>query len=71
MHETDSSPKKLYAVMGPRQAFKDILVKWSVKPKFLRKFENPLRSEEQVYICVPSSEDNDYDHLPLKDYTLR
>ena len=71
VHETGSSPKKLYAVLAPRQSFKDVRTRWSVIPKFIRKFDDPLRSKEQVYICVPSSEENDDDHLPLKDYTLR
>ena len=71
VHETDSSPKKLYAVLAPKHALEDVRVKWGVTRKLIRKFDKFLRSEEPVYICVPLSEENDDDHLPLKDFTLR
>ena len=71
VHETDSSPKKLYAVLAPTHALKDVQVKWDETGRLIRKFEKSLRSEEPVYICVPLSEENDDDHLPLKDVTLR
>ena len=71
VQEIGTKPKKLYAVMAPKQAFEEVRVTWHATRKFIRKFENPLRSQEEVYICVPSSEEKDEDHLPLKDYTLR
>lgn len=71
VHETDNSSKILYAVLAPKHALEDVRVNWGVTPKLIRKFDKFLRSEEPVYICVPLSEDNDYDHLPLKDFTLR
>ena len=72
VHKTGSIPKKLCAFLVPRDMFKDILVRYqSVKPEVIQKFDKRLRSNEEVYICVPLSEDNDNDHLPLKDYTLR
>ena len=71
VHETDSCPKKLYAVLAPKHALEDVREKWGVTQKLIRKFDKFLRSEEPVYICVPLSDDNDDDHLPLKDFTLR
>ena len=71
LHEIDSSPKKLCAVLAPKHALEDVHIKWGVARKLIRKFDKLLRSEEPVYICVPLSEDNDDDHLPLKDFTLR
>ena len=63
------SSKKLNAVMAPRQALNDIIAVWRVEN--ILNFDEPLYNFEKVYICVPLSEKNDEDHLPLKDYTLR
>ena len=71
VHETSSSPKKLSAVLAPQQAYEDVQEKWGITRNFIRNFEKGLCDQEAVYICVPKSEDNDDDHLPLKDFTLR
>ena len=71
VHETSSSPKKLSAVLAPQHACEDVQEKWGITPNFIRNFDKGLCDQEAVYICVPKSEDNDDDHLPLKDFTLR
>ena len=69
VHQTSSSPKKLYAILAPKQACKAVREKWGVTSNDIRKFSKCLCDEDPVYICVPSS-DNDEDHLPLKDFTI-
>ena len=69
VHETSSSPKKLYAILAPKQARKAVREKWGVASNDIRKFSKCLCDEDPVYICVPSS-DNDDDHLPLEDFTI-
>ena len=69
VHETSSSPKKLYAILAPKQALRAVCEKWAVTSNDIRKFSKCLCDEDPVYICVPSS-DNDDDHLPLEDFTI-
>ena len=67
VHDTSSTPKILHAILAPKEALNDIKTKWKVV-KEIRKFDDPLKSEESVFFCVPL---NDSDHLPLEDHTLR
>ena len=66
VHETSSSPKKLCAILAPKQALRAVCEKWGVTSKDICKFSKCLCDEDPVYICVTLS-DNDKDHLPLKD----
>ena len=67
VHDTGSSPKKLQAVLAPKDALEDVKRKWKVE-KEIRKFDDPVNSGELIYICVPLS---DTHHLLLEDHTLR
>ena len=70
IHETSSCPKKLRAVLAPKEALEEVQATWKVGNK-VRKFEKSLKSEETVYFCVPLSDSNDDVHLSLKDHALR
>ncbi|XP_028398817.1 uncharacterized protein LOC114522346 [Dendronephthya gigantea] len=70
VHKTGCSPATLHAILAPREALKNIKDKWNVTNEY-RKFEKPLRFREPVYFCVPWSNDNQLDHLPLENHTLR
>ena len=64
VHKTDSFPKRLYAVLAPRDRRGDLQEKWKVGGSH---FMARVRAEEPIYFCVPLSVD---EHLPLNDYTL-
>ena len=70
VYETSSCPKKLRAVLAPKEALKEVQARWKVGNK-VRKFEKSLKREETVYFCVPLSDSNDDVHLSLKDHALR
>ncbi len=67
VHDTSTSPKTLYSVLAPKEALSDVKAKWNVVTE-IRKFQDPLQSNEPIYFCVPLSDGN---HLPLEDRTLR
>jgi hypothetical protein len=64
VHKTDSTPKRLWAVLAPKDQRGDLEGKWKVKGLHLMA---RVRAGEPIYICVPLS---DREHLPLKDHTL-
>ncbi len=69
VHDTGTSPKTLHAVLAPQALFNDVEKTWSVEQENkIRKFNKPLRSEEEIYFCVPLSEVNVNDHLPIEDH---
>jgi hypothetical protein len=68
VHKTDSSPKTLRAVLAPAVALSDVKTSWNAETDKIRKFDEPLKSKEPIYFCVPLSDSH---HLPLKDHTLR
>ena len=70
MHETSSCPETLRAVLAPKEALQEVKTRWKVE-KEIRNFEKSLKFGETVYFCVPLSESNDDNHLPLKDHALR
>jgi hypothetical protein len=67
VHNTDSSPKTLQAVLAPTVALNYVKTFWNAENK-IRKFDEPLKSKEPIYFCVPLSDSH---HLPLEDHTLR
>ncbi len=64
VHKTDSVPKRLHAVLAPKDQRADLKEKWESDGMYMA----PVRDEEPIYFCVPLS---DSDHLPLENYTLR
>ena len=69
VHDTVTSPKTLHAVLAPKASLTAVERNWSVEQeKKIRIFNKPLRSEEEIYFCVPLSEVNVDDHLPVEDH---
>ena len=72
VHDIVTSPKTLHAVLAPKASFNVVVKNWNVEQENkIRYFNKPLRSEELIFFCVPLSEINDDDHLPVKDHTFR
>ena len=69
-HKTSSCPKTLLGVLAPKVALKDVQARLNVIDE-IRTFDKPLKSGEAVYSCVPMTDNNDEDHLFLKDHTFR
>ena len=65
VHKTGSIPKRLHAVLAPRDQRGDLKEKWESDGLHLM---GRVRDDEPIYFCVPLS---DSDHLPLENYTLR
>ena len=57
--------KIIYAVLAPKTAQDDIKKKWNVTEYLSLR----LKSEQQVFICVPLKRHTS--HLPLEDCVLR
>ena len=65
VHKTGSIPKRLYAVLAPKNRKGDLKEEWESDGVHLM---CRVRDEEPIYFCVPLT---DSDHLPLENYTLR
>ena len=65
VHKTGSDPKRLHAVLAPRDQRGDLKEKWESDGLHLM---GRVRHDEPIYFCVPLSNS---DHLLLENYTLR
>ena len=72
VHGAEDGQKTLRAVLAPKSLLPEVEKGWYMQGgNKARSFIHLLRRKELIYFCLPLSEDNDHDHLPLQDYCLR
>ena len=72
VHDTVNNWKTLHSVLAPKYMRPEVEEVWRVQGENkVRSIDTPLRFKQRVHFCVPLSDHNDHDHLPLMDHCLR